>query len=231
MNKPTILLLLIFTLIMTACSGVASNAAGPTGNAPGGGAAGGLSGPLQVALGTIKLDGTEDAVTAEQARELLPLWETLQQLEGSDTAATEEKDALVTQIQETMTKEQMQAIAALGLSRQDMFSILQDQVQTFSGTQGSGSQRSGSSGNGDRNFGGGGGGGFFVGGGGPPPDAGGGGFAGGGNFQGQGASRTQSGGSTNSTRNSNRQFTTDPNRIPTPLIQAVIAYLKTKAGA
>ena len=30
----------------------------------------------------------------EQAKELLPLWETLQVLDGSDTAATEEKDAL-----------------------------------------------------------------------------------------------------------------------------------------
>jgi hypothetical protein len=229
MNKPTILLLLILTLILTACSGVASNAAGPTGNAPGGSPTGGLSAPLQVALGTIKLDGTKDAVTAEQAKQLLPLWETLQQLEGSDTAATEEKDALVTQIQETMTKEQAQAIAALGLSRQDMFSILQGQVQTFSGTQGSGTQRSGSSGNGGRNFGGGGGG-FFVGGGGPPPDAGGGGFAGGSNFQGQG-SRSQSNSSTRSNQNSNRQFTADPNRIPTPLIQAVVAYLKKKAGA
>ena len=49
---------------------------------------------MQVAIGTIKLDGTENAVTAEQAKELLPLWETLQVLEGSDTAATEEKDAL-----------------------------------------------------------------------------------------------------------------------------------------
>ena len=125
MNKPTIILLLMLTLILTACSGSASNATSPASNGPGAGAAGGLSAPMQVALGTIKLDGTENAVTAEQARELLPFWETLQVLESSDTAATQEKEALISQIQETMTSEQTQAITALGLSRQDMFSIMQ----------------------------------------------------------------------------------------------------------
>jgi hypothetical protein len=232
MNKPSAFLLLIAALILSACSGNAANTASPTGNSPGGGPTGALSAPLQVALGTIKLDGTKDAVTADQAKELLPLWETLQVLETSDTAATEEKDALVAQIQETMTQQQTQAISALGLTRQDMFSIMQSQAQTFGGTQNNGTtRRSGASGTGGRNFGGGngGGGGFFVGGGGPPPDAGGGGLAGGGNFTGQG-SRSQSNSSTNSTGNSNRQFTTDPNRIPAPLFQAVIAYLKTKTG-
>lgn len=229
MNKPSAFLFLIAALILSACSGNAANTAGPTGNSLGGGTTGGLSAPLQVALGTIKLDGTKDAVTAQQAKELLPLWETMQVLETSDTAATEEKDALVTQIQETMTQQQTQAITALGLTRQDMFSIMQSQVQTFTGTQNNGAtQSSGSSNNNRRNFGGGGGG-FFVEGGGPPPDAGGGGFAGA-NVQGQG-SRTQSNRSTNSTQNSNRQFTADPNRLPTPLIQAVIVYLKTKTGA
>jgi hypothetical protein len=219
MNKPSILLLLILTLILTACGGNASNATGPAGNAPGRGAAGELSAPMQVALGTIKLDGTENAITAGQAKELLPLWETLQQLEGSDTAATEEKDALVSQIQETMTKEQTQAITALGLTRQDMFSTMQSQVQTVGGDRNNANSQSGGTST-SRNSGFGPGAGGF---GGPPPD---GGFGGGGNpnFQGQ---RTQSG---NSTSGSQRPAAVDPNRIPTPLIQAVIEYLKTKAG-
>lgn len=219
MNKPTIILLLILTLLLTACSGSASNATSPAGNAPGAGAAGQLSAPMQVALGTIKLEGTENAVTAEQARELLPLWETLQQLEGSDTAATQEKEALISQIQETITSEQTQAIKALNLSRQDMFSIMQSQVQTVGGAQKNGTSQSGSTSTNRGNFGPGGGG--FMG---PPPD-GGGGFAGGNpNAQGQ---RTQSG----STTSSNQPAAVDPNRIPTPLIQAVIEYLKSKADA
>ncbi len=182
--------------------------------------------PMQIAIGTIKLDGTGNAVTAGQAKELLPLWETLQVLDASDTAATEEKDALLTQIQETMTQEQTQAITALNLTRQDMFSIMQSQGGlTFGGSQNGTAQNGSSSNNNRRNASGNGG--FFVGGGGPPPD-GGGGFAGGGNpnFQRQGQ-----GAQSNATGTSNRPTTVDPNRIPTQLVQAVIEYLKTKAGA
>jgi hypothetical protein len=220
MNRTTLLLLLMLTLVLTACSGTASSAAAPASSGQGG--AGELSAPMQVAIGTIKLDGTPNAVTAKQARELLPLWQTLQVLESSDTAATEEKDALVAQIQDTMSKEQTQAITALDLTRRDMASVMASQVQTFGGTQNSGTTRSsGTSGNNGRNFGGGGGG--FVGG--PPPD-GGGGFSGGPEAQRQG---TQSNGT--SQNNGTTGFATpDPNRVPTPLIQAVIEYLKTKAG-
>ena len=221
MNKATLLLLLIFTLIMTACSGNASNATAPAGNFPGGGAAGALSASIQVALGTIKLEGTENAITADQAKELLPLWETLQDLESSDTAATQEKEALVTQIQETMTTEQTQSITALNLSRQDMFSIMQSQGGSAFGGSQNGTTQNGSSSSSGRSTSGGGGfgpGGGFAGG--PPPD---GGFGPGGNPNGQ---RQQSNGSTDTTT----RPTVDPNRIPTPLIQAVIEYLKTKAA-
>lgn len=218
MNKTSVLLLLILTLILTACSG---NAAGPAGTAPGGGATGELSAPMQVALGTIKLDGTENAVTAEQAKELLPLWETLQVLESSDTAATEEKEALVSQIQETMTQEQTQTITTLNLSRQDMFSIMQSQMQTLGGSRNNGNSQGGGTST-NREFGPGGGAAM-----GPPPD-GGGSFTGNNpNLQGQ-DQLPQSGDSTSS---NNQPAAVDPNSIPTPLIQAVIEYLKTKAGA
>jgi hypothetical protein len=95
---------------------------------------------MQVAIGTTKLDGTPQAVTAGQAREILPLWQTLQVLESSDTAATEEKDAQVAQIQDAMSKEQTLAITALNLTRRDMASVMPSQVQTFGGTQNSGQQ-------------------------------------------------------------------------------------------
>jgi hypothetical protein len=222
MNKTILIILLVLALTLSACSGNASNAAGPAADTQGGRAGGELSTPMQVALGTIKLDGTQMAVTADQARELLPLWETLQVLEGSDTAATQEKDALLSQIQEAMTQEQTQAITALNLTRQDMFSIMQSQGMAFGGNQNGTTQRGGAStGNGGGS--GPGGGGFM----GPPPD-GGAGFAGGNpefQRQGQGAQ------SNNSTDNNDLPTAVDPNRIPTPLIQAVIDYLKSKAGA
>ena len=92
MNKTTLIILLILTLILTGCNGNAANAAAPASNVQNESAAE-LSVPMQVAIGMMKLDGTDHAVTAEQASELLPLWQTLQVLYGSDTAATEEIDA------------------------------------------------------------------------------------------------------------------------------------------
>jgi hypothetical protein len=220
MNKSTLLFLLILTLILTACSGGAANAAGPGSSTQSGPAAGELSTSMQVAIGTLKLDETENAVTAEQAAELLPLWQTLNVLYNSDTAATEEIDALITQIGETMTDKQTAAILAMNLTRQDMMSVMQSQGMALGSAQ-SGNTRSGNSttGNGG-NFGPGGG---FAGG--PPPD--GGGFPDGApNFQGQGT-RSQS---SDTTDNTNLP-TVNLNRIPTPLVQAVIDYLKEKAGS
>jgi len=223
MNKSSLLLLLIFTLIMTAYSGNTSALAGPVSGAQGEPAAGELSAPMQVAIGTIKLDETDNAITAEQAAELLPLWQTLQVLYSSDTAANQEIDALATQIQEAMTDKQTQAITAMNLTRQDMFAIMQSQGMAFGGAQSGNAQSGGSTNNSGGGFGPGGGG--FPPGGGAPPDGGGGpGFF----VEGQGSQAQQS---TDSTENSNRPTTVDPNRIPTPLLQAVIEYLKTKGGS
>jgi hypothetical protein len=229
MKKSMTLLIVILGLLLAGCGSASpagnftNSAAQPSGTQ--GGSSTGLSPALQVAIGTLKLDKTTNEITAKQATDLLPLWETLQVLESSDTAAAQEKEALIAQIQETMTKDQMQTIAEMGLTRQDMLALLQAQGQTFASNSGQ-NRNSANSGTTRRNFGNGGGGGFFVGGGGPPPD--GSGF-GGGNFQGQGT-RTQSTNNGTTTNSNRRQFTTDPNRIPTPLIQAVIEYLKNKAG-
>lgn len=224
MNKTTFLILMIITLILTACSGT-PNTAAPASGTQGGPTSGELSAPLRVAIGTLKLDGTAKAVTAKQAAELLPLWETLKDLYSSDTAATEEVDALVTQIQETMTANQIQAITAMNLTRQDMFSVMQSQGVGFGGAQNGNTQSNSSSNNNGGNFRRGG---DFAGG--PPPD--GGAFPGGGaNFQGQGNRAQSSNSTSSSTASSNTQRVVNPNRIPTPLVQAVIDYLKTKANA
>jgi hypothetical protein len=60
----------------------------------------------------IRLEDTPLAVTADQAKTLLPLWEMLQSLSSSSTAATEEIDAVVNQIKSTMTSEQMDEITS-----------------------------------------------------------------------------------------------------------------------
>jgi hypothetical protein len=94
----------------------------------------------QLILGTLLLEDTDQAVGAEQSAELLPLWQLQKELSTSDTASTEEKDALIEQIQETMTQDQIQAIAGMKLTQADVFSYMQTaglvQMPQYSGTPG-----------------------------------------------------------------------------------------------
>lgn len=167
----------------------------------------------QLIIGTFKLEGTDLAVTAEQAKELLPLWQVYQDLLTSDTAAQEEIDALVEQVQETMAAEQLQAITDMNLTQRDVRSVMQERMGV--------SQRSNvSSGDGNTGFPGGGFGGppdGFV-----PPDGGRvpGGFGGEG-FQ----------------QRNTTQGDTDPQTRPSQmnvgplLLDPLIELLKQKAGS
>ena len=70
----------------------------------------------QLALGTLKLEGTANAVTAEQAKTLLPLWQVIVALSGTTTTAEEELTAVQNQIAEALSPAQLQAIGALQLT-------------------------------------------------------------------------------------------------------------------
>jgi len=88
---------------------------------------------LKLALGTFKLEDTEYAVDSEQAAELLPLWKALRSLSESETAATTEIDALLNQIQDTMTSEQLTTIDSMELTGQDMAAIFEELGLELSG--------------------------------------------------------------------------------------------------
>lgn len=74
----------------------------------------------QLALGTLQLEGTAQALDAGQASTLLPLWQTLKALAASSTAAPEEIEALQEQILASLTGDQVAAIAALKLTNADL---------------------------------------------------------------------------------------------------------------
>ena len=74
-------------------------------------------------LGTVMLEETEYAVDAEQASTLLPLWKALRSFGDSETTAQAEVDAVISQIQDTMTPEQINAIQAMQLTIADMGAI------------------------------------------------------------------------------------------------------------
>jgi hypothetical protein len=115
-----ILLLVILSLPLAACAGAGQAETVQTTLTPGVPDPNQMNEQSMLLVGTLKLEGTDLAVTPEQAVELLPLWKAVKTLGSSDTVAQEEIDALYAQIKETMTVEQMAAIDAMTFTREDL---------------------------------------------------------------------------------------------------------------
>ncbi|CAG0928965.1 hypothetical protein TFLX_01193 [Thermoflexales bacterium] len=107
---------------------------------------------LQLLLGTLELQGTDLAVTAEQAGALLPLWNNFKTISSSMTprqgqgyvtpqpqddnaAVLAQMEALVQQIQAVMTSEQIKAIAEMKITRETAMTIMQEQGITLGDPQ------------------------------------------------------------------------------------------------
>jgi hypothetical protein len=219
---PLAAVMLILVMTLVACGAKSSNTSSQnvSSNSPATNATPGAGNftnqPLPLAeslvIGTFKLEGTPNAITSAQATALVPLWQAYAQLTSSNTAAQAEIDSVVSQIQSTMTPQQLQAITAMKLTRQDLTTEMTALgVTNGFGANGTTTPRApGTTGGGGR----GGGGGFFAGGGG-------GGFAGG-VPGGNGTARP----TPNATQQALRtQFA---NRIPTPLMNALISFLQKK---
>ena len=80
----------------------------------------------QLSIGTLALEGTDDAVTVAQAGELLPPWQMLQALQASGTAAQAEVDAALKQIQAAMTPTQLTAIKEMRLTPTSLLELAQE---------------------------------------------------------------------------------------------------------
>lgn len=112
-------------LAMAACSGVAAS---PTASATStavsealdSGYQDALSVELQLALGTLRLAEDGDTLDSATAGELLPLWKAVRSLNGSDTTSELEMQALYRQIEESLSAEQVAAIAAMQLTSSDL---------------------------------------------------------------------------------------------------------------
>jgi hypothetical protein len=124
MKKIFLPLAFLLTLVLAACSGTAAPA--PTGgdvyvsqNLPTD-YDGALAVRNQLAMGTLELNQGELAVSAEQAQALIPLWQALRSTQQAGGSAQAEVSALLTQIESSMTPEQLQAIAEMKLTQPDM---------------------------------------------------------------------------------------------------------------
>jgi hypothetical protein len=134
-KKITIISFLVLLPGLVACSSAAkaSTASQTNGNLLSTVYENALSVPMQLAIGTFKLEGTENMVDAKTASDLLPLWKAVRSLSSSSTAAPQELSALFKQIQETMTPKQTAAISAMHLTRADITQVAQEMGLSLGG--------------------------------------------------------------------------------------------------
>jgi len=85
----------------------------------------------QLALGCLQLEETDLALDEEQAAGLIPLWQAYQTLSTSDKTAEAEVTAVLNQIQDTMTDEQVTEIAAMALTAEDAAAWMQEAGAAF----------------------------------------------------------------------------------------------------
>lgn len=71
----------------------------------------------QLLLGTLRLEEGNNAVTAEQAARLLPLWQGIRATMNSGAASEAETNALLAQIEAVLTTDQIAAIGELKLTQ------------------------------------------------------------------------------------------------------------------
>ena len=207
MKNKVIVTIILMAMVLSACgTASAANQSATTSKAKS------FAGQTEMIVSIFKLEGTDQAVTAKQASELLPLWEVIKTLSSSDTAAQAEIDAAARQIKETLTPSQLQAITAMKLTDQDVQTFEQSvNSNTFLS---SGKKSSSSSGKSNSGFGG-------------PPDGGGpGGDALGGVLTGV----SQLGSTTSSTKSAQTSAVVS-NQIPSALLDAMIQLMKNRAKA
>lgn len=123
-NSPIVIWLLLIAFILSGCSGGTAAATTAVQSAAAIGQT--LTLNEKLAAGTLKLEGSDLAVTTEQAKELLPLWKAVKTLSSSDTASQLEIEAVYQQIQDTLTAEQLASIEALDLSGSNMQQLMTD---------------------------------------------------------------------------------------------------------
>jgi hypothetical protein len=81
----------------------------------------------QLVVGMFRLEGTGQAVNKAQAANLLPLWKAYRSLSANQSVSPLEMQGLAGQLQDSMTREQLDAIAAMRLTRDDMMALMQKQ--------------------------------------------------------------------------------------------------------
>ena len=99
-----------------------------------------ITAALRLAVGTMNLEGTNQAVDSASAAKLLPLWQLLAQLENSGTATPQEITAVVDEIKLNMTSAQVNAIGAMSISPAELGLVASDAGSSAGSANGNSAQ-------------------------------------------------------------------------------------------
>ena len=116
----------VLVLVLAACGGEGEEGVANGGTSLNEGYKDAVPVETQLALGSLRLEETDLAIDEGLAAELIPLWQAYQTLSTSDKAAEAEIEALINQIQGAMSPDQVEAIAAMELTAEDLDSFLEE---------------------------------------------------------------------------------------------------------
>jgi len=127
-KKASFIFAAVFAIfVLAACSGSAAKANSSTtqsSNNPSNTSGGSASLEDRLAPGILRLEGTNLAVTAQQAQQLLPLWQQVQTLTASGTAQASDYTAVYQQIESALTTDQVNAIQAMTFNQSDIQTLI-----------------------------------------------------------------------------------------------------------
>lgn len=163
MAKKVVSIVIIGLLfVLAACSPAAAATPTPApqasqgGNGNGGGGGTGtrpLNQETKLAIGIFKLEGSSNAVSADEAKTLLPLEQSVKTLSADPNTAQADIQAVYTQIQNALTADQVNAIDQMNLTQSDVQSMMQQMgIQITPGPNGFPGANGGTGGNGGTPF-------------------------------------------------------------------------------
>jgi hypothetical protein len=80
---------------------------------------------LELAVGTLRLEGTNEAIDKKTAAQLLPYWQLLDELNASESTASQETTSVLEKIKDIMTSDQVNAIENMKLTESDASTVNQ----------------------------------------------------------------------------------------------------------
>jgi hypothetical protein len=116
------IILLVLIFILSACSALPALTGTSTADASANTTSSIVN---KLGIGLLKLEETGYAVSASQAKDLLPLWKAVRAMGADRNASQVEVEALYAQIQESLSADQIQYITALDLTSSEISSLAQ----------------------------------------------------------------------------------------------------------